>query len=79
MQTLTINNKEVQVSEETINQFKFYNNNVHILGELEANNRYEMFLKRLASDNEIQPKEFYKVWSLVGISANELNEIFEEL
>lgn len=79
MQTLTINNKEVQVSEETINKFKLYSNNIHILGELEANSRYEMFLRSLAIDNGIHGNEYYHVWSLIGISANELNEIFDEL
>lgn len=79
MQTLIINNKEVQVSEETINKFKLYSNHIHILGELEANSRYEMFLRNLAVDNGIHGNEYYQVWSLVGVSANELNEIFDEL
>lgn len=79
MQTLTINNKEVQVSETTINKFKLYSNNIHILGELEANSRYEMFLRSLAVDNGFHGNEYYQVWSLIGISANELNEIFNEL
>lgn len=79
MQTLTINNKEVQVSKETINKFKLYSNNIHILGELEANSRYEMFLRNLAIDNGINGNEYYQVWSLLGISAQELNEIFDEL